>query len=173
MPSDSASPQDTSPDSISAMATIDAPAETIFAILADPGTHPAIDGTGWVREALDGERLTGQGQVFRMAMYNANHPDKDYRMDNQVCVFEAPHTIAWKPGQDPAGDGNLQFGGWIWRYDLVPAGEGQTEVTLSYDWSAVPPFLRQHIQFPPFGLDHLDNSLQHLGELAREAADPT
>ena len=69
-----------------------------------------------------------------------------------------------------AGDGNPQFGGWIWRYDLVPAGEARTEVTLSYDWSAVGPFLRQHIRFPPFGPDHLDNSLQHLGELIAKAA---
>ena len=46
-------------------------------------------------------------------------------------------------------------------------------MTLSYDWSAVGPFLRQHIRFPPFGPDHLGYSLQHLSDLARRAADPT
>jgi hypothetical protein len=25
--------------------------------------------------------------------------------------------------------------------------------------------VREHIQFPPFGQDHLDNSLQHLSDL--------
>jgi hypothetical protein len=47
------------------------------------------------------------------------------------------------------GDGRLRFGGWVWRYDLTPAGPSETEVTLSYDWSAVSGFLRQHIGFPP------------------------
>ena len=34
------------------------------------------------------------------------------------------------------------------------------------DWSAVPQYLRRHIQFPPFDAAHLDNSLKHLAELA-------
>ena len=38
-------------------------------------------------------------------------------------------------------------------------------MTLTYDWSAVPPQVREYIQFPPFGQDHLDNSLQHLSDL--------
>ena len=46
-------------------------------------------------------------------------------------------------------DGRLRFGGWVWRYDLTPAGPSETEVTLSYDWPAVSGFLRQHIGFPP------------------------
>lgn len=152
-------------ETLSATATINAPAETVFAVLADPTTHPAIDGTGWLRESRDGEALTSPGQVFRMAMYHDNHPDKDYEMANQVRVFDPPHAISWEPGQYNA-DGELGFGGWFWRYDLAPAGESATEVTLSYDWSAVPPFIREHIQFPPFGPDHLRNSLAHLGEIA-------
>jgi hypothetical protein len=31
--------------------------------------------------------------------------------------------------------------------------------------AAVPPHIREYIQFPPFGPDHLDNSLQRLSEL--------
>jgi hypothetical protein len=38
-------------------------------------------------------------------------------------------------------------------------------VTLTYDWSAVGPEVREYLQFPPFGPDHLDNSLQHLSDL--------
>lgn len=148
---------------------IKAPAETVFAVLADPQSHAAIDGTGWVRESLDGEHLTEAGQIFRMAMYHDNHPDGDYEMANMVRVFDAPRAISWEPGQDVAGDGNLEFGGWIWRYDLIPVSPSETEVKLSYDWSAVPPFLRENIQFPPFGSDHLHNSLSHLAELAAPA----
>ncbi len=153
-------------ETVSATITIKAPAEAIFAILADPASHPAIDGTGWVRQALDPEHLTAPGQIFRMAMRHDNHPDKDYQMANKVLVCDPPRAISWEPGQDVAGDGNLQFGGWTWRYDLTPVSQSETEVRLSYDWSAVPQFLREHIQFPPFPPDHLRNSLNHLAGLA-------
>jgi hypothetical protein len=149
---------------ISVSTTIMAPAEVIFTVLVDPANHPAIDGTGWVRDPLDRQPLTASGQIFRMAMYHPNHPNGDYEMANQIQVFDPPHAISWKPGYDP-GDGVLQFGGWIWRYDLAPLGPSETEVWLSYDWSAAPEDVRQRIQFPPFAPDHLDNSLTRLAQL--------
>lgn len=152
-------------ETVSATTIINAPAETIFAVLAGPASHAAIDGTGWVRGSLDSEPLTAAGQVFRMAMYHANHPDGNYQIANRVQVFGPPRVISWEPGQD-TGDGSLRFGGWVWRYDLAPAGPSKTKVTLSYDWPAVPDVLRQHIGFPPFPPDHLGNSLDHLAELA-------
>ncbi len=151
-------------ETVSATTIINAPAEAIFAVLADPAMHVAIDGTGWVREPIDSGPLTSAGQVFRMAMYHAGHPDGNYQMANRVQVFDPPRAISWEPGQD-TGDGNLRFGGWVWRYDLAPAGTSGTKVTLYYDWSAVPEFLRQHIEFPPFPPDHLGNSLAHLAGL--------
>lgn len=151
-------------ESLSATTVIDAPADVIFAVLADPSAHAAIDGTGWVREALGGERLTGAGQTFRMAMYHGGHPNGHYQMVNEVLDFDPPRAISWKPGYD-AGDGTLGFGGWTWRYDLEPAGPSRTRVTLSYDWSAVSEAIRANIQFPPFATDHLANSLTHLAQL--------
>ena len=155
-------------DNVSTSITIAAPAQTVFDVLADPSTHAAIDGTGWVRESLDGKPLTETGQIFRMAMYHENYGGMHYEMANRVEVFEPPRAIAWLPGQDEAKDGNLSFGGWIWRYDLAPVDPASTKVTLSYDWSAVPPQLREHIPFPPFAMEHLDNSLKHLAELAED-----
>lgn len=145
--------------------TIDAPADAVFRVLADPSTHGAIDGTGWVREPLDGEHLTAVGQVFRMAMYHDLHPDKHYTMANQVIAIEPDRVIAWAPGGQ-AEDGSLELGGWTWRYDLEPTGQRQTRVTLTYDWSNVPPEIRQNIAFPPFPVEHLDNSLANLAKLA-------
>ena len=101
-------------DTMIATITIPAPAETVFDILADPTTHPAIDGTGWVREALDREPVTAAGQIFRVAMYHDNHPAKNYEMANKVVVCDRPHAIAWQPGQDAAGDGNF-----VRRLDLA------------------------------------------------------
>jgi uncharacterized protein YndB with AHSA1/START domain len=153
-------------ENLSVTTTIPASAEEVFAVLADPASHPAIDGTGWVVKPLDDATLTGTGQTFRMAMYHQNHPDGSYEMANRVTEFAPPRTIAWEPGQDP-GNGEVGYGGWIWRYDLADRGSG-TDVTLSYDWSAVPAFLREHIQFPPFGNEHLENSLAHLAEIVAD-----
>lgn len=142
--------------------------EYVFAVLSDPSQHAAIDGTGWVRESLDGERLTVPGQIFRIAMYHANHPDGHYQMCNRVEALDPPRSISWQPGQDD-GSGTVGYGGWFWRYDLAPDGNARTAVTLTYDWSAVPAFLREHIAFPPFGREHLERSLAHLDELATVA----
>jgi cytidyltransferase-like protein len=58
-------------------------------------------------------------------------------------------TIGRLTGYDKGG-GHLEFGGWIWRYDLAPLGPSETKVTLTYE---------------PFGPEHLINSLHHLAGL--------
>ncbi|MBC2875440.1 MULTISPECIES: SRPBCC family protein [Streptomyces] len=148
-------------DSVSATLTIAAPAATVFAVLADPTAHAAIDGTGWVREAVDRAPLTEAGQLFRMDMYHPDHPDGGYRVVNKVHVYDPPRAIGWLTGQDKGG-GRLEFGGWFWRYDLEALGPSATGVTLTYDWSAVPGSVREYLRFPPFGPEHLPESLRHL-----------
>jgi hypothetical protein len=154
-----------SKDTISVSTTVNAPVEVVFGVLSDPTTHEAIDGTGWVRKPVEVKPISEVGQVFRMNMYHDNHGIGDYEVANRVEVFDPPRAIAWQPGQI-SDDASLDLGGWFWRYDLEPVDEGRTDVTLTYDWSAVPPETREHIQFPPFDVSHLDNSLRHLGELA-------
>jgi uncharacterized protein YndB with AHSA1/START domain len=151
-------------DSVSAALVIDASPDAVFAVLSDPTKHAAIDGTGWVCESVDTEPLTSAGQMFRMAMYHPRHPDGGYEMANRVQVFDPPHVISWEPGHNP-GDGSVRLGGWVWRYDLAAVGPGRTEVTLTYDWSAVPGSIREYLTFPPFDPDHLQNSLAHLADL--------
>jgi uncharacterized protein YndB with AHSA1/START domain len=159
-------------ENIKAAVTVHAPPESVFDVLADASTHEAIDGTGWVRGALNEPHLTQVGQIFRIKMFHENHPDKYYEMSNRVEVLDRPHAIAWQPGQGPddrgnlSGNAELEFGGWIWRYDLEAVGADRTEVTLTYDWSKVPPPQRERIGFPPFDPQHLDNSLKHLAALA-------
>ena len=151
-------------DRVSTSVVITASAEAIFDVLADPAQHIAIDGTGRVREALDTAPLTAAGQIFRMAMFHENHPDGGYRMANRVQVLERPHVISWEPGHY-ADDGSVRFAGWVWRYDLRPVGPDTTEVTLTYDWSAVLDSVRERVPFPPFPPHHLAESLAHLAQL--------
>jgi uncharacterized protein YndB with AHSA1/START domain len=151
-------------EQVTASRTIDATPEAVFRVLADPTTHVAIDGTGWVSEALDPEPITAAGQVFRIAMYHRNHPDGHYRIANLVEVFDAPRAIGWKPGTE-SDDGELTFGGWTWRYDLASGGTSGTTVTVTYDWSAVGPEVREYLEFPVVPPAHLADSLRHLAEL--------
>ncbi|HWJ64149.1 MAG TPA: SRPBCC family protein [Acidimicrobiales bacterium] len=150
---------------VSASLVIEASPEAVFSALADPTTHAAVDGTGWVQEAHDTGPITSAGQVFRMGMFHEGHPDGTYETANLVEVFDPPHAIAWRTGTEDPDTGELSFGGWFWRYDLRPAGTGGTEVTLTYDWSEVGPAVREYLSFPPFGPDHLPGSLQHLAAL--------
>lgn len=155
-----------------AVLTVAASTADVFAVLADPATHAAIDGTGWVQDAADRAPLAGVGQIFHMDMYHPNHPDGMYRVGNKVHVFDPPHAIGWFTGEIQA-DGSLEFGGWFWRYDLVPVGPSTSEVTLTYDWTAVPAHIREYLHFPPFGPEHLPNSLRHLAGVAAPASGAT
>lgn len=158
-------------DTVAAKITVNASAEAVFDLLADPTSHAAIDGTGWVQQPVGTDRLTKVGQIFRMGMFHEGHPNKHYEMSNRVEVLDRPAAIAWMPGAEPrhipgrdASEGNtVEYGGWIWRYDLESDGADRTVVTLTYDWSRVQ---NRDIDFPPFGPEHLDNSLRHLAALA-------
>ena len=154
-------------ETVSVTTTVDAPASTVFEVLADPAQHAAIDGTGWVRDALDGELLTHVDQMFRIAMYHDNHPEGDYEMANKVIALEPEREIGRKPGRpDRTASSSTADGHGITRSSRpAPA---QTRVTLTYDWSAVPAELRQHVQFPPFPVEHLKNSRANLANLAAD-----
>jgi hypothetical protein len=155
------------PESVSAMTTIGAGTDTVFALLADPTRHAAIDGTGWVCEAIDSQPITASGQVFKMKMFHPEHPDGDYEIHNLVVEFEKEQVISWRPGfVQEVSTGELGFGGWTWRYDLTSVGAHACQVVHTYDWSAVGPGPREHLEFPPFLPDHLAKSLIHLRDMA-------
>jgi uncharacterized protein YndB with AHSA1/START domain len=154
-------------ESLSATISIPAPRDVVFAALASPTTHAAISGdvggtssnrTGWVDTAVDTQPLIEPGQVFRMGM---QHPNGSYQTANQVRELDPPHTIAWATGTEDE-NGELAFGGWFWRYELTEASPGTTEVRLTYDWSEATRHAREAIPFPPFGVEHLQDSRSRL-----------
>ncbi|WP_406830057.1 SRPBCC family protein [Pedococcus sp. KACC 23699] len=105
---------------VSSSVDIDASADVVFAILADPRQHARIDGSGSVREAVSGPARLSRGATFGIDMKMAGLP---YRISNRVVEFEEGRLIAWR-----------HFGGHRWRYLLEPVGEG-TRVTESFDYS--------------------------------------
>lgn len=105
-----------------------APAEAIFALLADPDRHHEFDGSGTVRNASGGSRYLRLGSRFGMSM-RAGVP---YSMMNTVIEYEEGRLIAWQT-RAPGVFGKL-IGGRIWRFDLEPRPNG-TLISESWDIS--------------------------------------
>lgn len=99
---------------------IQAPAQAIFDLLADPRRHHEIDGSGSVQAAqMNAPERLALGAKFGMNM-KIGLP---YRITNIVVEFEEGRQIAWR-----------HFGGHIWRYILEPTENG-TLVTEQFDWT--------------------------------------
>ena len=71
----------------------------------------------------------------------------------------------WPTATSVVTSGQRDSGRWTWRYDLAEV-DGKTDVTLTYDWSNATPEARERVQFPPFGVDKLAESLDNLATLA-------
>jgi uncharacterized protein YndB with AHSA1/START domain len=113
-------------NSISVERIIDAPAQQIFALIADAGKHPSFDGSGTVdRSALSFQPLA-LGSKFGMSM--RGRPESlflPYRTTNTVIEYEADRRIAWKTTMGPLG----LIGGRIWRYELEPVAGADASAT--------------------------------------------
>ena len=116
----------------SARIVINAPAEKIFAILADPRRHKEIDGSSTIQENISGPDKLVLGSKFGMQM----HLGIDYRIRNTVVEYRENQLIAWR-----------HLGRWIWRYELVNIGPQQTQVTETFDASRAPLIAKAWLSF--------------------------
>ena len=103
--------------------------EQVFEVLADPRRHREIDGSGTLRDAVDGPARLSLGAVFGMNM-KVGAP---YQMTNTVVEFEEGRRIAWQ-ARPTKEIGAKIAGGRIWRYELEPV-EGGTRVRETWDIS--------------------------------------
>jgi hypothetical protein len=144
--------------------TIPASPAAVFAVLADPTRHRDTEPGDWVRDAVDTEPITGTGTLFAVNMF-LEFAGGHYVMHNLVTEFERDRTIGWLPGQlNEAGE--HEPGGWWWRYDLAPNGDG-TEVTITYDWTGTPQSFRDQVGgMPPFPEQYIQESLAALERCA-------
>lgn len=102
----------------SARIVINAPAERIFSILADPRKHSQLDGTGSIQSVIEGPDRLQLGSRFGMNM----RLGIKYHITNTVMEFEENKLIAWR-----------HLGRWRWRYELRELSPTQTEVTETFD----------------------------------------
>lgn len=150
--------------SVTVSRRIEAPPETIFAVLAEPARHLDMDGSGMLRGTSFAGLITGPGDVFVMAMHYG--PIGDYEMDNRVVAFEESRRIGWAP---EAGAGHPDHGtdracwGHTWTFDLQPDRAG-TLVSETWDCSAA--------DVPEDGehwIPSMSSTLQRLDDLCRQA----
>jgi uncharacterized protein YndB with AHSA1/START domain len=104
--------------------TVNAPAEVLFELIADPARQPEWDGNDNLSRAAEGQRVRAVGDVFVTGLTNGQG------RENHVVEFEEGRRIAWLPA--PAGE---QPRGHRWRWELEPAGEDTTLVRHTYDWT--------------------------------------
>jgi uncharacterized protein YndB with AHSA1/START domain len=118
-------------NTVSVERIVEAPAEQIFALIADAGKHSSFDGSGTVDHSSQPSQPLTLGSVFGMSM--RGRPESlflPYRTTNTVIEFEPDRRIAWKTTMGPLG----LIGGRIWRYELEPVAAG-TLVRETWDVS--------------------------------------
>jgi hypothetical protein len=118
-----------SPRTRAARITINAAAQTIFDVLADPRRHGEFDGSGTVLSVVQGPERLHLGATFAMSM-KIKVP---YRTVNTVHEFQEGRLIAWG-----------HFNRHLWRYELTPLSDTSTSVTETFDATKAlfPPALR-------------------------------
>jgi uncharacterized protein YndB with AHSA1/START domain len=121
--------------------TVPAAPDQVFALLADPARHTALDGAGMLR-GVEGSAgpVSGVGDAFVMNMNQEGLGD--YRMRNEIVAFEQDRRIAWAPAIHPRGAladkiGDLDPSGHVYAWELEPDAGGGTSITHTYDWSGV------------------------------------
>lgn len=137
---------------------IDAPAATIFAIVADPHQHPRIDGSGSVQSVVSGPDRLSKGATFGVSMKLFGLP---YKISNKVVEFEPDKRIAWR-----------HFAGHRWRYELEQTPTG-TRVTESFDFTRYNPVGAKFLQvtgFPERNRRGITQTLIRLKEAAERDA---
>lgn len=137
--------------------TIDASAADIFTVLSNPQRHAELDGSGFIVSDDKTDRITATGQVFSMNM-EGDHMGGEYKTDNHVVGYDENKLLAWKTA--PAG---TEPPGWQWVWELKPQDADSTDVSLTYDWSAVTDKdLLKKVSFPLVSESELEDSLGRL-----------
>lgn len=150
-------------DRIEVQRTIAASPADVFAILADPQGHVAIDASGMLQDA-DGESVTGVGDTFVVHMDREalnDFPLGKYDVTVTITEFEKDKLIAWTI----LGQIKPQIGH-VYGYRLEPQGD-QTVVASFYDWSNIDQHWRDAAIFPVISEGALRGTLGILDRTVR------
>lgn len=150
MPAADVTTVDNGPSMVSRRVVVDAPAEPIFDLIADPHRHAELDGSGTLRQSpVKGPHRLGEDAKFTVAMKQYGVP---YKITSHVTAYEENRLVEW---QHPAGH--------KWRWELEPLGDGSTQVTETFDFgTAKAPKVLQLLHQPSKNADGISKTLQAL-----------
>ncbi len=140
---------------------INAGAAAIFKVLADPGQHTGLDGSGMLRGALTDSVVTGVGDVFVLKMY-FSELGGDYEMANRVVEYELNRRITWEPRRHDVDEPSW---GHRWGFELTPDGARATIVTETFDCARWPEDERVGIDNGRIWVEAMTRTLERLDEL--------
>jgi hypothetical protein len=153
---------------------IDAPADVVFRVLADPCMHTSLDGSGMLRGAVTTDPVSRVGDVFVMKMYFIRLGN--YEMNNHVVMFEPGRRIGWEPeagrGHPDADPDSTEPARWgqRWSFELTPDGPDATIVTERYDCSGVPAEAREQMEGGKVWIESMTGTLARLARACGELA---
>lgn len=134
---------------VSRSVVLDAPAEQVFDLLADPRRHAELDGSGSVQGSVSGPERLSNGATFGMRMRLFGLP---YPIRNEVVEFEENRLIAWR-----------HFGRHVWRWQLEPVEGGKTKVTETFDYRpSRSPAMLERTGFPARNARGIEATLDRL-----------
>jgi uncharacterized protein YndB with AHSA1/START domain len=143
---------------VTASREVGAPADQVFALIADPAEQPRWDGNDNLSEAAPGQRVRAVGDVFVMTNTSGRV------RENHVVEFDEGRRIAWKPSEP-----GKQTPGHLWRWEVEPIDPARSRVTHTYDWTE----LTDQNRLPrarATTADKLQASLDRLAALAESGA---
>jgi hypothetical protein len=133
-------------DYLSATRTIPAPRAAIWAVVAHPRGHVAIDSSGMLMSSDATAELSAVGDEFVIHMDRealGDFPLGKYDVTNVVTKLDRGRLLEWTV----TGKGFPRIGH-VYGYTLEDAAEGMTTVTSYYDWSGISEELRASGIFP-------------------------
>lgn len=108
------------PRRISRSVKVDAPAEELYAMAADPRRHHELDGSGTVRENIDAPPELSVGSKFSTRMKVLKVP---YRITSRVTALTPNELVEWR---HPVGH--------HWRWEFEALSPTTTRVTETFDY---------------------------------------
>ncbi|MDT5019056.1 MAG: hypothetical protein QOD39_5216 [Mycobacterium sp.] len=111
---------------VTATRVLEAGAQRVFELIADPAQQPLWDGNDNLASSPPDQRVHAVGDVFSTTLSTGavRH--------NHIVEFVEGRRIAWQPsepGSAPPGH--------LWRWELEPVADTRTQVTHTYDWTAL------------------------------------
>jgi Polyketide cyclase / dehydrase and lipid transport len=111
---------DAGPNQISRAVEVNAPAEELFAIVADPRRHHELDGSGTVGDNIKAPERLVAGARFSTKMTMFGLP---YRITSTVTSIKPNELVEWR---HPAGH--------HWRWEFSAVSPTVTRVTETFDY---------------------------------------